>query len=162
MNNLLGVWGAKQTLGPQLCGEITLWKDEGHWHASICGIEVSQADPIEPESPLIFRFPGGAGSFWGRLTKASSRVEGFWIQPPGSANFNSYATPLVLHQVGNIWRGDVKPLDDVLQMYLIVREGADGTLSAFIRDPERNIGLRFQVKEVTSQGDKVHFLTRQG
>ena len=41
----------------------------------------------------------------------------------------------------NRWRGEVEPFDDTFTVYLMVQRRPDGTLGAFIRNPERNLGV---------------------
>jgi hypothetical protein len=40
----------------------------------------------------------------------------------------------------NEWRGSVSPLETGLAFNLMVRPAADGSVDAFLRNPERNLG----------------------
>ena len=58
-----------------------------------------------------------------------------------------------------VWQGEVVPLEDELSIYLVVRRDTDGTSSAFIRNPERNLwgGVQFRV---LLEGRAVRLLNR--
>ena len=90
---------------------------------------------------IIFTLPDKQGEFRGRLDGAAHEIVGQWIQPPGITNNNAYATPVTLKpSQERVWQGDVRPLEDRLTLYLEITRVPDGTLNAFIRNPEFNFG----------------------
>jgi CubicO group peptidase (beta-lactamase class C family) len=70
--------------------------------------------------------------------------------------------PVVLDADGaDRWRGQVVLLDDTFTLYLVVRKRPDGTLGAFLRNPERNIGARYDVDRVVHDGAAVQLIGRR-
>ena len=159
MANLTGLWGCERVLGPELRGSLTVAGSGPEWHASIAGFE-SSTRPVD--GALRFAFGGNRGEFRGRVASNGERIIGHWVQPPGTANMNSYATPVELASQGDRrWRGEVTPLDDRLDMYLVVQQHQDGG-TAFLRDPGRNAGLRLQFTQVRVNGSEVSLVDRSG
>lgn len=151
-DKLVGVWGSERNFGPLARGPLTLDGRSEPWRASIAGFEVGvQHD----KDQVSFSLPGGQGNFSGHLDADGSHVQGFWIQPPGLTLNNSYATPLTLTADGKgLWQGEVQPLEDRVSLYLVVSRADDGSLKAFIRNPEFNFGMRRAYK-LTLSGDQV-------
>lgn len=160
MGNFAGVWGCEFILGPEVRGSLTIAQAGPEWHASICGFEASAR--LEGDT-LRFGLPGSRGEFRGRVTSEGGRIVGHWVQPPGTANRNAYATPLeFVPQGSGTWRGEVVPLDDRLDMYLVVQQQPDGGLTAFLRDPGRNVGLRLPFVLAHFEGSTVSLVDRAG
>src|SRR3954447_6759043 len=161
MDELVGVWGAELIVGPEVRGELTVVREGSRWRAGIAGLEAF--DTSGGRVPR-FVFPGDSGEFRGRWAD-SSRIAGHWVQPPRLTNGTAYATPVELkaHALG-VWRGQVAPLDDRLAVYLTMRRQPEGQedLTAFIRDPERNSGLRLGLEEVRLEGDQVRISGSRG
>lgn len=59
------------------------------------------------------------------------------------------------------WRREVVPLDDTFTLYLMVQKRPDGTLGAFLRNPERNIGVRYDVDRIVRDGSAVRLVGRR-
>jgi CubicO group peptidase (beta-lactamase class C family) len=59
------------------------------------------------------------------------------------------------------WSGEVVPLEDVFTIYLVVRLQPDGTLGAYLRNPERNLGLQLGVERLIFEGGRVSLLGRR-
>jgi CubicO group peptidase (beta-lactamase class C family) len=155
---LVGLWGCERVFGPEVRGELTLVREGPRWHASIAGFEA----PVRvDQDALTFELPGGRGKFRGRLIRSEAIILGHWIQPKSEHVWGfSYATPIELKPTRrNVWRGQVVPLDDGETMYLVVRREEDGSLGAFLRNPERNLGQFIGPRRVECQGDVVR-LTR--
>ncbi|WP_375745554.1 beta-lactamase family protein [Corallococcus interemptor] len=54
-----------------------------------------------------------------------------------------FASPVELRALQpGVWRGNVAPLEDRFSLYLVVQKQPDGSVTAFIRNPERNFGNR--------------------
>jgi len=156
-SDLVGLWRAKQRFGPELRGALTIERKEGVWSAEIAG----RTAPVRMEGErLSFELPGVEGSFKGRLRKAG--IVGHWIQPRTATGGSAYASPVLLEsQRSGLWRGVVTPLEDEMTFYLPIRANADGTFSAFLRNPERNAGRFLNVEHVVFDGRSVKLLGRR-
>jgi len=68
---------------------------------------------------------------------------GHWIQPANAVYNNRHASPVVLSNIQeHVWRGEVVPLEERISFYLSMQRTPDGSLAAFIRDPEFNFFRR--------------------
>jgi hypothetical protein len=69
-----------------------------------------------------------------------------------------YASPVTLTKSReNLWRGDVVPLDDEYRLYLKITPREDGSVKAFLRNPERNLGRFIPIDSVEREGETVRF-----
>ena len=105
------------------------------------------------------------GELRGRVTEDGSKISGHWIEQGGSSAATRLPTQLELvwqRKEDEVWRGEVVPLDDRITIYLVIEKQPDGTLSAFVRDPERNEGLRLRIERVAVEGETVRMETSQG
>jgi CubicO group peptidase (beta-lactamase class C family) len=157
---LVGLWGSEVVFGPEVRGVLTLAKQGSDWRASIAGFE---APARSDGDALTFVLPGSRGEFSGHLRKNETTILGHWIQPRTAHVWGvSYATPVELKAAGNnVWRGQVVPQDDGESMYFMIRRQEDGTLGAFLRNPERNLGRYIGFRHVECQGDLVRFTSDQ-
>jgi CubicO group peptidase (beta-lactamase class C family) len=136
----VGIWGSEEDFGPRENGRLTI--DARTWLAEIAGYEV----PVSHNGQNIaFRLPNDRGEFRGRMDAHSKEISGEWIQ----AKFDvseccglRYASPVRLKRVLSEWQGEVTPLKYRASLYLVISRRDDGSLSAFIRNPEANIGTR--------------------
>ncbi len=151
-DKLVGLWGSEEGFGPLARGALTLDGRGEPWRASIAGFEVGvQRD----KDHVSFSLPGNQGSFSGRLDADGSHIEGFWIQPAGVTLSGPYATPLTLTAGSKgLWQGELRPLADRVSLYLVVSRTDDGSVKAFIRNPEFNFGMRRAYK-LTLSGDQL-------
>jgi CubicO group peptidase (beta-lactamase class C family) len=62
----------------------------------------------------------------------------------------------------NVWRGAIEPLDDRIELYLRVTRTADGSLTAFLRDPLANAGAFVRITAVEQTGNAIRFTLRGG
>jgi len=156
-NDLLGLWRAKQHFGPDVRGVLTIEHQDGEWSAEIAG----RTAPVRTEGDrLSFDLANGEGSFRGRLR--SGQIQGHWIQPRTVSSGSRYASPVLLEsRARGRWRGIVTPLDDEMTFYLSIRGSPDGTLAAFLRNPERNAGRFLNVEHVLFDGRLVKLVGRQ-
>jgi CubicO group peptidase (beta-lactamase class C family) len=144
---LLGLWGAEQMNGPAVRGELTIDTRGSEWHATISGFD---AVVEHPEQQLHFALAGNHGEFRGRFIADKEQIEGQWIQAPGR-----YASPIRFKELTHgMWRGIVTPLDDRITFFLMVERKADGSLGAYIRNPEHNWFGR-GTYAISRSGDKV-------
>lgn len=151
-DRLVGLWGSERSFGPAAQGPVTLDGRGDPWRASIAGFEVG----VQHGKGLVsFTLPGDQGSFSGRLDADGTHIEGFWTQPPGVSLGNAYATPLTLAAAGKgLWQGELRPLADRVSLYLMVSRAEDGSLKAFVRNPEFNFGMHRAYK-LTLSGNQL-------
>jgi CubicO group peptidase (beta-lactamase class C family) len=141
---LVGVWGGERGFGPEVHGELTLSRDNGHWLARVGGFEFPGR---MEQGTLSAVLPGGQGVFRGTLTPDGRLLRGHWIQPKIVVGGVRYATPVVLRAVQKeVWRGEVQPLDDRFTLYVLIHTAPDGTFRAVLRNPEKNFGKQFSFR----------------
>jgi CubicO group peptidase (beta-lactamase class C family) len=156
--DLVGLWRAKRHFGPEVKGTLTIERDGAGFRAEIQG----RSSPVRLDHDrLSFELADGEGSFRGRLT--NDRIVGHWIQLRGvTLGGYAYASPVTLEaRSPGRWRGVVTPLDDELTFYLLIKLNDDGTLGAFLRNPERNVGHFMNVEHVAFDGRAVKLLGRR-
>lgn len=147
---LPGVWGVEASLGPRVRGTLIVDGRVSPWHARIAGYDVVVA---RDGARIRFALPRGEGEFRGGVDSAS--LYGFWVQPAGVVNSTRYATPVRFTRAGaRVWHGGVAPLSDTVRFYVSIQPKPDGTLSAFISDPEFNV-FRRRTYDVIVSGDTV-------
>ncbi|MGA7297423.1 MAG: serine hydrolase [Rhodanobacteraceae bacterium] len=134
--DLVGLWGNETMAGPRLSGTVTVDGRQAPWQASLDGVS---ATVKRDGNQVSFAMPGDQGQFRGRLVNGT--ITGFWTQPPGQSLFSAYATPLVLSRgKARTWTGDLRPLPDRVTQYLRFQRADDGSLKAFLSNPEFNLG----------------------
>jgi len=137
-SELAGLWAAKLRFGPDIRGPLTIERAAGGWRAEIAGVS-SNARLLG--DTISFDLPDGRGAFRGLMAPGRRRIVGHWIQATTVSNGSPYASPVTLARLGaERWRGDIDPLADEFTMYLKVEPSADGSMRAFLKNPERNIG----------------------
>jgi CubicO group peptidase (beta-lactamase class C family) len=151
---LVGLWKAKRSFGPEARGTLIVTKSASGWSADFMGRVI----PVRAEnSELAFDLPNGQGSFSGRVQK--NRIIGHWVSPNSPIHGGKEASPVSLAPDGaNRWRGVVSPREDTFTLYLMVQERDDGTLGAFIRNTERNIGRWYDVDHVERRDHTVELV----
>jgi CubicO group peptidase (beta-lactamase class C family) len=155
---LVGLWHARRRFGPDARGPLMLQRGPDGWTADFVGRRVAVRDA---RGELAFELPGDQGSFRGRLV-AGGRIAGHWTPPPSVIHGSRFAVPVVLAADGDgRWRGEIAPLDDTFTLYLKVARRADGTLGAFLRNPDRNIGVRYDVDHLVHDGSAVKLIGRR-
>jgi CubicO group peptidase (beta-lactamase class C family) len=135
---LIGLWGDELTFGPAVRGELTV-DGRDPWQARVGGYEVA----VQHEKDAVaFVLPSKQGEFRGRL-QTDGGITGSWIQPATVTGGTRYASPVALSPIGaRLWRGQIEPLREQFSLYLVIQKAKDGSLQAFIRNPERNFGMR--------------------
>jgi CubicO group peptidase (beta-lactamase class C family) len=151
---LVGLWRARRSFGQVIKGKLTIEQTDKTWTAEIMG----RTAPAKLEGGRIsFELADGQGSFRGRIKEG--RIVGHWIQPRSVTYGSAYATPVTLEkQKTGPWRGLVTPLDDEMTLYLPIKLNEDGTLGAFLRNPERNAGRFVNVEHVVYDGRRVKLM----
>lgn len=153
---LVGLWEAKGQFGPEVQGALTLTRTGAQWSAEIGGYESTFRD----NNGLIeFQIEGDRGGFRGRLDSDGKRLEGHWIQPGTISTGLQVASPVVFEAVGkDRWRGQVIPLPDDFTFYLVARQRPDGTVGAFLRNPERNQGIFINVDRIERDDNQIKLI----
>ena len=148
--SLAGLWEAKKRFGPDARGTIVLQR-EASWAADFAGRSI----PVrEDRGVLTFAIP--EGSFRARVE--GEDVHGHWTQAR-TAGMSPTATPVRLEADGaRRWRGEIAPLDDAFTFYL--RIGPSG--EAFLRNPERNAAIFWNVSRVARDGRTVTIRREDG
>jgi CubicO group peptidase (beta-lactamase class C family) len=149
-----GVWKAKRRFGPDARGTLIVERTANAWTADFAGHVV----PVRFDNGRVaFALPDGAGDFQAELD--GDRIIGHWITPKSVTNGLRYAMPVTLTKRSDGgWRGAVTPRDDNFTLYLVVQKRADGTLGAFLRNPERNFGVNLNADRIVIDGDKVRLV----
>ncbi len=151
-----GLWEAKRRFGPDVRGLLSITQAADGWRADVAGVRA----PVRISGDSVsFTLPNRGGSLIAYLSRDRSTISGHWIQPATVSSGNEYASPITLKRDGSgRWTGNVVPLDDTMTMYLLIRKRADGTLGAFLRNPERNLGRQLRVDRVESAGSEVRMV----
>jgi CubicO group peptidase (beta-lactamase class C family) len=128
----------------------------GKWTARIAHFDV----PLTVKGDrLSLQLPDSQGRFEGRWEKNRSLIRGHWIQPPTVNSGGNFNSPVVLRPHGkNRWRGEVIPLKDEWTLYLVVTRRPDGSLGAFIRNPDRNIGIFWYLDRLEQEGNRIKLI----
>lgn len=151
--SLAGLWKATRRFGPDARGPLVLFRRAGDWIADLDGQQL----PMRVEGKeLSFALPGDAGAFRARLDGDAAAIRGHWITPPSETSGSRYAAPvtLVRDRAGR-YRGTVTLRDDTFTIYLSVSARPDGTLGAFLVNPDRNVGVNLAVDHLERSGDVV-------
>jgi CubicO group peptidase (beta-lactamase class C family) len=157
---LVGLWQARRRFGPDARGPLTLRRGPGGWTADFVG----GVHPVRADGDgLAFALPGDAGAFRGRLAADGRRITGHWTPPLSVIHGARFAVPVVLEADGaDRWRGEIALLDDAFTLYLMVQKRPDGALGAFLRNPERNIGARYDIDHLERDRGAIRLVGRAG
>ena len=156
-SELAGLWTAKLRFGPDIRGPLTIERAASGWRAEIAGVS---GNARVLGDTISFDLPDGRGAFRGLMAPGRRRIVGHWIQARTVSNGSPYASPVTLARLGGAerWRGDIDPLADELTMYVKVEPSADGSMRAFLKNPERNIGRFTRIAALERAGDVVRLL----
>ncbi|MDQ3750936.1 MAG: beta-lactamase family protein [Acidobacteriota bacterium] len=150
---LVGLWEAKRRFGPDVRGTLLVKQSNGEWQAEISGRKALVKLTGEK---IAFELPNGEGAFQGNFDSRRTKIVGHWIQPATVMFGVPFASPVILTKDRqNIWRGDVSPLDDALTFYLVIKARNDGSVGAFLKNPERNVGRFIRVDHIEREGETV-------
>lgn len=151
-----GLWEAKRRFGPDVRGTLSITRGADGWRADVGGARA----PVRVSGDTVsFDLPNHGGSLIAYLSRDHATISGHWIQPPTVASGTEYASPIILKRDGSgRWTGNVVPLDDTMTMYLVIRRRAAGTLGAFLRNPERNLGRQLRADRIETTGSEVRMI----
>lgn len=157
--SLIGVWEAEQTFNHHQARTITLQKTNEQWFATLGDTRCKVNNQSEN---LSFELSNGGGKFRGKISKSDQSVTGFWIQPI-TTNLNyPLATPLRFDKLKDTWKANVQPLRDRLRFYLVVSKPHGKPVEAFIRNPERNVGIRIGYLSVRMNNNNLELKQMRG
>ena len=158
--DLAGLWYAKDRFGPDVRGRLVIDRTAAGWRASIAG----RTAPVNiVHDRVSFELPDGSGSFAGAFGERRRKLAGHWIQPKTQLNGERVASPVWMSPCGrSCFAGDVVPLDDRYTFYVKAAKRPDGTLGAFIRNPERNLGRFIPLDRIEADGQNVRWLDAHG
>jgi len=151
-----GLWEAKRRFGPDVRGPLSIVQGVGGWRAEVAGVQ----SPVRVSGDTVsFTLSNHGGSLIAYLSRDRTTISGHWIQPGIVSSGNEFASPITLKRDGSgRWTGNVVPLDDEMTMYLLIRKRPDGTLGAFLRNPERNLGRQRRVDRIETTGSEVRII----
>jgi CubicO group peptidase (beta-lactamase class C family) len=157
---LVGLWAASRDFTPDVRGPLIIREVDGDLLAEIGGYRVVAA---QEQGEIRFEVPGDQGYFRGRFSSDRKTIRGHWVQPRTLSGFSRFASPVELSKdVAGQWQGTVTPLRDQLHFYLVIEKKEDGSIGAFIRNPQANIGRFYPIEEVVWADDKVQFRDAKG
>jgi CubicO group peptidase (beta-lactamase class C family) len=155
-SDLVGLWAAQRDFGPQVRGTVEVFQEGDRWSYDVAGFASSVH--VSGDS-LTFEIPGKLGEFRASVHDGGRTIIGHWIQPPTVANGVRFATPVRLEaRDSGYWVGELAPLRDTMTLYLSVRHANDGSVVAYIRNPEANVGTWFGELHVATDGREVRFI----
>ncbi|HEY0545138.1 MAG TPA: serine hydrolase [Pyrinomonadaceae bacterium] len=151
---LAGLWEAKRRFGPDIRGTLLIKQTGGAWWAEIAG---HQAQAKLTGDAVTFELPDGKGAFQGRFGTRRTEIVGHWIQEATVESGSRYASPVTLTKYGrDTWRGEVAPVESTMTYYLMVKARDDGSMGAFLVNPERNLGWQqYRVDHIEREGEIV-------
>jgi CubicO group peptidase (beta-lactamase class C family) len=151
--DLAGLWSAKKRFGPDARGPFTITRTSSGYTADIIGFTV----PVTVRAgELTFELPDGGGGFRGKV-QADGSIRGVWFQVP--LGELGPAVSVALAPAGQQrWSGTVMPQDDEQTFYLLVKRKTDGSLSAMLRNPERDYGAFLGVRGLQRNGNQVSLI----
>ena len=154
-----GLWVAHERYGPDVRGALRILPRDGALTAEIAGYSV----PVNVRGrSLSFMLPDNKGSFRG--IRIGNEIRGQWIQQRTLSSGNAFSTPLTLRADGaSRWLGEVRPIEDRMTFYLPVTRAANGALTAYLRNPDRNNGRFFPISRLEADDKAVRLVgTRRG
>ncbi len=85
-----------------------------------------------------------------------------WIQPGNADNPSPIAIPVdAMASLPEAWEGTIDPLPDVQHLCLFIQPASGGGLTAFMRNPEQNVGAFIGLRSVSLRGSTLR-LKRTG
>lgn len=161
---LAGLWKAKKRFGPDARGMLIVQRRaSGAYTADMIGRVFPVA--VAPNGELSFTIPNG-GRFRGRPDRRGG-ITGHWLRTGtplfmGRNGAPVNASPVVLRPDGvNRWRGVVDPIEDSFTLFLLLQPQPDGSFSALLRNPDRDIGTQQGVERLVVEGRTVRLMGRR-
>ncbi|MEM1178290.1 MAG: serine hydrolase [Acidobacteriota bacterium] len=164
-----GVFVAEKSFGPQFRGPLTFHRMGDGWSASIQG-----------ERAEVKRTPSGDGAHWafaiedqgrfeGHQSPNGGAIDGHWIQAPGEVEIYPFATPVRLEPASDAaFVGEVRPFPQEVSLNISLTPDGDprgvgaAKYQAFLRNPQRNLGVFFRIDAATVKGEEIRFVRSDG
>ena len=155
VDRLLGVWKTQRSFGHAWDHDLII-RDKGN--EALATIGDVQVTAKFNGADLRFELPRNLGEFRGRREDNGS-LSGHWIQARTPSAGYPYAFPLRFTPTGQQqWSARARTLPDEITLFLKIYQSEDGTLHAFIRNPDRNLGLVLGNRRVELSGGRVRLL----
>lgn len=156
----VGLWEAKRRFGPDIRGTMLIKKAGSGLEAEIAGL---RAEARTVRDQISFELPDDKGKFQGKFNPGRTKIVGHWIQSRTVESGLPYASPVTLARTGQeYWRGEVSPIDDTFTFFLVVKERDDGSVGAFLANPERNLGRFIRVDQIERDGETIKLVGGSG
>lgn len=157
---LAGLWEASRSFGPEVSGALSLRSVEGELWAEIAGYTAAVSTA---GAEVRFELRGDRGYFRGHYSANEQEIRGHWVQPWTYSSFSRLASPVTLRRdAEGAWTGTVIPKPDRLRFYLMISEADDSRLTAFLRNPEANIGRFYPIDDITIDEGAVRLMDAEG
>ena len=158
--DLIGVWSAKRDFTPEEKGPIWIYRDKEGLSVVFAGHSLTA---LMERGEIRFELPGDRGYFRGHFANGNQQIRGHWVQPWTQSSFARFASPVVLSRHNkNSWVGQVTPMTDKLHFYLVIEQQEDGRISAFMRNPEANIGRFYTIGNIDWDPTGIKFRNAKG
>jgi CubicO group peptidase (beta-lactamase class C family) len=153
-----GLWAARMRYGPDVRGPLLIERRGNALTAEIAGVRV---EPRIEGREIRFELPNGAGAFRGRFTDREASITGHWIQPRTMSGGMAMASPVTLTRLrAGAWQGAIAPMEDAITMFLSIRTDEAGVIRAYLRNPERNVGVFQQIDRIEWRGNHLTMIGR--
>jgi CubicO group peptidase (beta-lactamase class C family) len=158
VDELAGLWKAQRWFGPTVRGPLVIRRTGATFSADLMGRII----PVRVErGELFFALPNTDAKFRGKV-RSNGEIFGFWF-PPGSPTGMVRVMPITLRSVGaNRWSGQIDQRDDTFTFYLLARKRPDGSMGAFLRNPDRDQGALWAVDRIARDGNAVTLIAKRG
>ncbi|HET9343468.1 MAG TPA: serine hydrolase domain-containing protein [Candidatus Eremiobacteraceae bacterium] len=148
----VGSWASVQSFGRVFgAGQVQIVASNEKISATVAG-ETHEASPSR-SAPTVITFSDGSRLML--FARAGAAHTAQWIQPATLTYGGRYVTPIALSDDGGDWTGAIRPVRDVTHLFLTITQNADGTLGAFLRNPEVNAGARIGIRTFFVNGNSV-------
>jgi CubicO group peptidase (beta-lactamase class C family) len=148
---LVGLWQSTRYNAPPVQGELLLTRIGNKWRATIGS---RSATVTVAGDTVRFSLPS-AGRFIGHFTAGKQSIRGHWIQI-------QTAMPVALTSCGaSCYSTNLEAHGNEFTFFMEVKPRPDGTLGAFLRNPERNQGLFIGLDHLVRDGSVVYLRNKK-
>ena len=156
VDELAGLWKADRWFGPAARGPLVIRRTGSSYTVDMLGRTL----PVRVDrGELSFELPNNQGKFKGKLQDGGA-IFGYWF-PPYSPTGMVRTSPVTLRAVRpNLWVGQVVPHEDIFTFYLLARKRPDGSMGAFLRNPQRDMGALWRVDRLVREGNGVKLFAK--
>ncbi len=155
VDELGGLWKAQRWFGPVARGPLVIRRTGSSYSADMLGRTL----PVRVDrGELSFELPNNQGKFRGKL-QVGGAISGHWT-PANSPTGMTRTSTITLRSVRpNLWVGEVTAIEeDTFTFYLLARKRPDGSMGAFLRNPERDMGALWRVDRLVRDGNVVKLI----